>query len=59
VLRILGCFLSSDGCDIRCQHRRGPGHHPAGFHQVGSPTARHAHLAAQSGGSMRVVIEQD
>jgi hypothetical protein len=25
VLRILGCFLSSDGCDIRCQHRRGPG----------------------------------
>jgi MFS family permease len=36
VLRILGCFLSSDGCDIRCQHRRGPGHHPAGFHQAGS-----------------------
>jgi len=30
VLRILGCFLSSDSCDIRCQHRRGPGHHPAG-----------------------------
>jgi len=28
VLRILGCFLSSGGCDIRCQHRRGPGHHP-------------------------------
>jgi hypothetical protein len=44
VLRILGCFLSSDGCDIRRQHRRGPGHHPAGFHQVG---------AAQSGGYTR------
>ena len=23
--RILGCFLSSDGCDIRSQHRQGPG----------------------------------
>jgi hypothetical protein len=38
VLRILGCFLSSDGCDIGCQHRRGPGHRPAG-----STTGAHGH----------------
>src|SRR5438093_719404 len=36
VARSRGCFPSSDGGDIAGHYRGGPGHHPAGFHQVGS-----------------------